>query len=135
MLRKILFTLVAVLTLSVGAQAQQTIDLKQEIEAFNKQCPMAGDGYTIDKALLSDKDMEFHMTMDYPASQATAIQKTFDQMRPALLKEFVGDAESRQLFKAAAEQGYGFSMWIHCKAEPLNFVRLIYTAQELKGAL
>lgn len=136
MLRKILFVLVAALTLSVGMRAEETVTLEQVAKELNSQCPVQGDDFTLDNVWLIGKRLEYHMSMSYPRSQNLAIEKKMKQIRLELLSDFAKDPDMRVLLQMIADEGCNFHLWIHSTEDKLFcYFSILYTTQEIKNAL
>ena len=136
MLRKILFVLVAALTLSVGMRAQESVTLEQVAKQLNSECPVKGEDFTLDNVWLIGNRLEYHMSMSYPRSQNLAIEKKMKQMRLELLSDFATDPYMSALLQMIADEGCNFELWIHSTEDKLFcYFRILYTPQEIKNAL
>lgn len=136
MLRKILFVLVAALTLSVGMRAEESVTLEQVAKQLNSECPVKGEDFTLDNVWLIGNRLEYHMSMSYPRSQNLAIEKKMKQIRLELLSDFAKDPDMRVLLQMIADEGCNFDLWIHSTEDKLFcYFSILYTTQEIKNAL
>ena len=136
MLRKILFVLVAALTLSVGMRAEESVTLEQVAKQLNSECPVKGEDFTLDNVWLIGNRLEYHMSMSYPRSQNLAIEKKMKQIRLELLSDFAKDPDMRVLLQMIADECCNFDLWIHSTEDKLFcYFSILYTTQEIKNAL